>query len=253
VNKLEDLLESYSWISNAETYFDNHNVLHISVTEKSPIARIFTVSGHSFYIDSSAQRIPLSGHYTARVPVFTGFPESKKWSIKDSILMVQVKNTAMYIGQHAFWQSQVSQVDIQPDHTLEMIPVIGNHVVLLGEGIDIDKKLKRLFAYYKHVAGKKGFDAYSVLNVQFEGQVIGIRKNESSRNNAEAQRARSLALMQDHYNKSQEIVPVTRDQKPVETEKPKPGKKIYQPEKALEETAVKRIPKAVMPKRENDN
>lgn len=251
VNKIEDLLESYSWISNAETYFDNQDILHVIVTEKTPVARIFTVSGHSFYIDSLSERIPLSGHYTARVPVFTGFPESKKWLAKDSILLAQVTQAALFIRKDDFWQSQVSQVDIQPDYTMEMIPVIGNHTVLLGEGTNIDKKLNRLFAYYKHVAGKKGFDAYDVLNVQFENQVIGIRgTNENDKNKMADQRARSLAIMQAHYDNSIEQTPVVRDQQPVTTSVSQNGNKqgsAVKPGKGPE----KRVPKAVMPKREN--
>ena len=34
LNDLEQVLKNNTWISDAELYFDNHDVLHISITEK---------------------------------------------------------------------------------------------------------------------------------------------------------------------------------------------------------------------------
>ena len=58
-------------------WFDNRNVLHVEVYEREPIARIFTTAGNSFYIDSTERKLPLSDKMSARVPVFTGFPDKK--------------------------------------------------------------------------------------------------------------------------------------------------------------------------------
>ena len=52
LHQLEQLLEDNTWINDAELYFDNRDVLHITVKEREPIARIFTTAGSSFYIDS---------------------------------------------------------------------------------------------------------------------------------------------------------------------------------------------------------
>ena len=62
------------WIKKAELFFDNNNVLEVRITEREPIARIFTTSGSSFYIDSSLARLPLSDKFSPRLPVFTDFP-----------------------------------------------------------------------------------------------------------------------------------------------------------------------------------
>jgi cell division protein FtsQ len=57
-DELEVLLEKDSWIKDAELYFDSRDVLHVSVVEREPVARIFTVYGSSFYIDSSGHMMP---------------------------------------------------------------------------------------------------------------------------------------------------------------------------------------------------
>jgi cell division protein FtsQ len=177
---IEEFLENDPWIEDAQLYFDNRDVLHITVREREPIARIFTTAGNSFYIDKSAIRIPLSNKLSARVPVFTNFPEKKVLTSKDSSLLRDVKNTAQFILNDPFWMVQTSQIDIVQQHNFEMIPTIGNHLVRLGNGENIEKKFHRLFVFYTQVLTKTGFDKYSLLDVEYAGQVIGTRRGTTS-------------------------------------------------------------------------
>jgi cell division protein FtsQ len=179
LKKLEQELKENAWIQTANLYFDNRNVLHISVVENSPIARLFTTGGKSFYIDSSARKLPLSDKLSARVPVFTNFPDKRLLSEKDSALLNDVKKTAWFILHDTFWMSQTEQIDITEHRTLEMIPTVGNHVVKLGNGDDIDKKFHRLMVFYQQVLSKTSFDKYNFIDVQFNGQVIGTKEKIS--------------------------------------------------------------------------
>lgn len=176
LKKLEQLLRANVWIRKAEMWFDNRNVLHVEVYERDPIARIFTNTGNTFYIDSTERKIPLSDKISARVPVFTGFPDKKVYSSKDSLLLDDVKNIATYISNDRFWMSQVAQIDITPERDFELSPVVGNHLIKLGNGKDIQKKFSRLMIFYKQVLAEKGFDAYSTIDVQYAGQVVGTRR-----------------------------------------------------------------------------
>jgi len=176
LSKLEQSLEHNTWINNAELYFDNQDVLHVTVTEKEPIARIFTTANNSFYIDSLGRKMPLSDKMSARVPVFTGFPDKKILSAKDSLLLNDVRMTANYIANDPFWTSQVAQIDITDQNTFEMTPVVGNHLVKLGNGDDIDKKFNRLMAFYRQILSKTGFDKYKVIDVQYKGQVVASKQ-----------------------------------------------------------------------------
>ena len=176
LSQLEQTLEQNTWISDAELYFDNKDVLHVRVTEKEPVARIFTVTGSSFYIDSLGRKIPLSDKLSARVPVFTGFPEKKVLSAKDSLLLNDVRTMANFIVNDPFWMAQVAQIDIAADKTFEMAPVVGNHTVKLGDGNEMDKKFHRLMVFYKQVLSKTGFDKYKVIDVQYKGQVVVSRQ-----------------------------------------------------------------------------
>ena len=181
LQQLEQLLKDNKWINDAELYFDNRNVLYVTITEKEPVARIFTTEGNSYYIDGWAKRMPLSDKVSVRVPLFTGFPEMKVMTTKDSLLLADIKTMADFIRNDPFWATQVSQIDITADWNFEMIPVVGNHLVKLGNGEEIAQKFHRLFVFYNQVLSKTGFDKYKIIDVQYAGQVVASKQTGTAK------------------------------------------------------------------------
>ncbi|WP_018614981.1 cell division protein FtsQ/DivIB [Segetibacter koreensis] len=173
---LEDVLKKDRWIAKADLFFDNNQVLQVKVEEKTPVARIFTTQGNSFYIDSACRKLPLSEKLSARIPMVTNFPSDRPTLSKpDSELLASVKELAMFIQEDDFWKAQVAQIDITPEG-FEMIPTVGSHVVVLGDGNDFQQKFDRLFSFYKQVWTKVGFEKYEKVDVRFTGQVVATLK-----------------------------------------------------------------------------
>lgn len=179
LTSLEKSLEANSWIRDAELYFDSKDALHIAVEERQPIARIFTVHGNSFYIDSSGHFMTLVDKMSARVPVITGFVEGKG-SRRDSLFMEEVKAVANFIYNDTFWNAQTGQIDITPQRKFELVPVLGDHIIRIGNGKDLESKFRRLYVFYKQALPKLGLNKYATLDVQYSGQVLGIRKEAAS-------------------------------------------------------------------------
>jgi cell division protein FtsQ len=174
---MESLMRSNAWVRDAQLFFDNNETLRVKITERKPVARIFTISGMSFYIDSSGKQLPLPDQMSVRLPVFTGFPGAYiNAHGADSGLVQQIKRLSWFIYSDPFWMAEIEQVAITPAKTFEMVPVIGNHTIVFGDGNDIDGKFHRLMIFYKEVSAKAGFDKYSRLDVQYAGQVIGTRR-----------------------------------------------------------------------------
>ncbi len=200
LRRIEDLLEDNPWVKEARLYFDNKNMLQVSVTERSPIARVFTTNGRSFYIDESQQQMQLSDKLSTRLPVFTGFPEKKKLSKADSALLKGIQETATYINAHSFWSAQVAQLDIvrdgQDNWEMEMIPLVGNHIIKLGDSKNIDKKMERLFTFYKTALSKVGFGQYKTIDVRYEGQVVAGKSENPKVDNAELKKSVDRLLQQ---------------------------------------------------------
>ncbi|MFT3825229.1 MAG: cell division protein FtsQ/DivIB [Chitinophagaceae bacterium] len=224
LRRIEERMEKDPWVKNVELFFDNNEMLQVKVEEREPVARIFTVGGNSFYVDSSGEQLPLSEKLSARVPVFTSYPTEKiKLRGADSLLVQQVKQLSAFILKDPFWMAQVSQIDITPVRTFEIIPTIGSHVVEFGDGSDYEKKFKRLLRFYQQVLNKTGMNAYERINVQYDKQVIGIKKGAPMSRYDSLQAVRNVAAMIASSNAVQQqammndgaTAAVTNNEKPV--------------------------------------
>lgn len=178
--RLESNLETNPWVRDAELYFDTKDVLHVAVAERVPVARVFTTLGTSFYIDSAGYRLPLLETYSAKLPVVTGFTPAQRLNKMDSALLQDVKRVVQTICADPFWMAQIGQIDITPQRKFELIPVVGSHIVRLGSGSNVSEKLARLLVFYRQVLPKAGLAKYSALDVQFEGQVVAVRRGPVS-------------------------------------------------------------------------
>jgi len=181
LGQLERSLEKNAWIRDAELYFDTKDILHVSVAERQPIARVFNTAGSSFYIDSAGYQLPLLETYSAKLPVVTGFTAARKLSRRDSLTLQGLKEVVRVVTADEFWNAQVGQIDITPEGKFELIPVIGSHVIKLGYGDNVEQKLSNLMVFYKQVLPKAGLAKYSALDVQFDGQVVAVKKGPTNK------------------------------------------------------------------------
>ena len=174
---IENTLKKNEWIRNAELFFDNNEILRVEVVEREPVARIFTTGGTSFYLDSSLTRLPLSDKSSARVPVFSNFPAKENALTKaDSNLLTDINNISSFILKDPFWMAQIDQVDITAERNFEMIPKVGNQIIVFGNADNYEEKFNELLTFYKQVASKVGWNKYSKINVQYKGQVVAVKR-----------------------------------------------------------------------------
>jgi cell division protein FtsQ len=176
LSKMEGLLKKNNWIKEAQLYFDNNGILKIRIQERTPVARIFSITGSSFLIDSNGVQMALPGKTIFKLPVFTNFPGDRFGLHKDSALTSQIKNIASYLNQDPFWSDQIQSVNIQPAKTFTLTPLIGSQSIEFGDGNDFENKFHRLFVFYEQVLSQTGFEKYTRINLAYTNQVIAIRK-----------------------------------------------------------------------------
>ena len=196
LRRMEDSLERQPWIRDAELYFDNKRVLQVRVTAKEPIARVFTMGGNSFYLDTALSRLPLSDKFTPRLPVFTGYPSGRvKPSKADSALLGQIRDIGLYLAADSFWMAQVDQIDISAQGQFTMVPKVGEHTILFGDGNDVRRKFRKLRAFYDQVMSRTGWNRYAAVNVGFRGQVVATRKDAAEIRSDTTLASRQVKLM----------------------------------------------------------
>lgn len=253
INNLERVVESDPWVRSAELFIDNQRVLNIEVVQRDPLARVFTFSGNSFYLDEQGERIPVSDRFSARVPVFTGFPtEAAKLKKEDSLLYKQIAAMARFIAVDSFWNAQVEQVIITGDRKFEIIPKLGDHVIVFGEGTNIETKFAKLLLFYREGLSKAGWNTYSRINIAYHEEVIGTRRDGKSAPPPPMYRDSTIAdiAMDDDLSR------------PVTTVNPKPAEKpktVKPASSAAKKPAAKKPakadgkkPKAVYPNKRNN-
>ncbi len=191
---IEARLEKDVWIRNAELYFDNNDILRVHVDEREPAARIFATDGSTFYIDSSLKMLPLSEKFSARLPVFTGFPHGGPIVKKaDSNLLRSILLISEQMQQDSFLMAIVDQVDITPQGNFEMIPKMGTQTIVFGDATDTEEKFRKLKIFYKQVINVSGWSKYSSLNLQYKNQVVAKIKDATDKT---ADSLRTLQIMQ---------------------------------------------------------
>lgn len=177
LNTLEKYLQTIRWVKNVELFLDNTQSLQVRIEQRIPIARIFTASGNSFYIDKEGLQLPLKQLTVLRLPVFTNFPsDQEKLSKPDSLLLNDILHFTQAVATDSFFMAQTAQVNIASNGDFELVPSVGDHLVLIGSVENIEDKLNRLYTFYKKVWVQSGLNAYQVIDCRFDNQIIALKK-----------------------------------------------------------------------------
>jgi cell division protein FtsQ len=177
LSALEKYLETIRWVKHVELFLDNAQVLQVKIEQRIPIARIFTASGNSFYIDKEGLQLPLKQLTVLRLPVFTNFPtDQQKLSKPDSLLLNDILHFTKAVQNDSFFTAQTAQVNIATNGDFELVPTVGDHLVLIGSVENIEDKLNRLYTFYKKVWVQSGLNAYQVIDCRFDNQIVALKK-----------------------------------------------------------------------------
>lgn len=178
LGKIETELESNDWIEDVQMYFDNNQVLHISLSEAVPVARVFDDAGKSFYLDTLLNELPLSSTWRADLPVFTRVPARRNTAASRD-LMNRISKLAEVIAADSFWLAQAAQIEVVDGKRFELIPLIGNHTVDLGKGEEPQDMLRKLKAFYIAMANAGRLNDYRVIKAGYKGQIVAQLHEEA--------------------------------------------------------------------------
>lgn len=171
IRQMEKVVVANPWVEDAQVYVDNKQNLHALVVQRVPVARIFEQGGNSYYIDRQMEVLPLSDKYNYYTTVVTNVPELKNDSLSNA-LKAQIMALVQYIRKDTFWSQQVSQLIVRDDMQFEIVPVLGEHQIILGDTTDMQLKFENLFAFYTKVLNEVGWDKYKVLDLSYKGQLV---------------------------------------------------------------------------------
>lgn len=168
LKEMEQALEAHQFILQAQCYKTADNVVHVKVSQRLPVMRILSDEGGDYFIDAHGK--PLRKvKYPADVVLATG-------AVSRHFAEHSLAPIGCYLQQNEFWNNQILQIHVLADSTLEVIPRVGNHIVYLGEAVDVEQKLGRLKVFYEEALNNVGWNKYSKIDLQFNNQIICTKK-----------------------------------------------------------------------------
>jgi cell division protein FtsQ len=171
-DELSQRLEQNKLVRRADCYHTPDSILRIDIYQRHPIMRVMTSRGSDFYIDREGELMPVQSNAPAmHLPLATG-------EVTPELARGPLYEFAQFLQKNRFWRSEITQIHVRSDGDVELIPRVGQHVILMGPLTDYEAKLKKLLTFYDKVPEHRGWNAYRVINLKFKGQVIGERSGQ---------------------------------------------------------------------------
>lgn len=177
--RIEEAIQKHTAVKNSEVYVQRDSTLNITLAMKEPYVR-FQKGGRGFYAEKDGSIFPLQARHTAMVPIIDGMipvdvepgycglaesEEDQKW-ISDMIGLVD------YIKGNKTWKNNISQIHIDDNGDVVLIPSEGREKIILGGMEELDRKFEQLEYYYTCIKPAKEEDYYYTVNLKFENQII---------------------------------------------------------------------------------
>lgn len=165
---IEDQLQKHPLIDNVECYKTASGKVGISIYQRIPRIRILGNNG-SYFVDNKRGIMPSNTRCIADLPIITG-------NVTKEFAQGGLYDFINYIEDNSFWNNQVSQVHVVKEKHIELIPRVGDHVIILGDLTNYEDKLSRLKKFYERVLNEVGWNKYKTINVEIDNQIICTKK-----------------------------------------------------------------------------
>lgn len=191
IEALERLICQNPYISRAEVFLTLDGVVTIRIQQREPIARVYNNIKQSYYISDDGTLMPVNPGKPAHVPVVNGNintfylpgldldPDKKRETFDTAIFrsaLYSAYRVASFVHSDPFFKAQIEQIYINESGDVELIPVIGRHLILLGDTSEMKNKFENLLIFYREGLAKEGWDRYDTINLKFHNQVICTKK-----------------------------------------------------------------------------
>lgn len=191
IKELEDFLDRYPAVQKSQVFSSLEGKLHIHIRQRTPIVRVFSRNGDSYYLDDTGWLMPLSQTFTSRVMVANGEIDAPYhlyypvcFAHDDSIDADQtgqrklrdLYQVAQMIRKDPFWDAQINQVFVSESGDLELIPRVGDHRIIIGTADNLEDKLEKLRVFYIEGLNKTNWNDYTTINLKYNNQVVCTKK-----------------------------------------------------------------------------
>lgn len=174
LKEIEKRVNRHRFVQRAEVFKDLRGNLVVNAYQTVAIARVVQTDGPDAYISDKGNILPVSDKFTPRVIIIGGDYTRKlvRSDLTKDTTSAKIFDLIKFIQADEFWNAQVAQLDINRKGEITFYPQVGKQLIEFGKAEDIEKKFKKLDIFYKEILPRKGWDAYSRVNLKYKDQII---------------------------------------------------------------------------------
>jgi len=162
---LEFELNKIELVRKSDVFIDVNGTMVIDIEQRKPIARFID---NKSYLDEDGLVMPKSKYYSARVPVIKGYANTQ-----DQLdLIYKLSN---YIKDDKFLSQSATEILIDSNSNFSIKLRDYRFKILIGQLNNLDLKIKNFKAFYINASANQILNKYSVINLQFDNQVVCVK------------------------------------------------------------------------------
>ena len=161
---IEHALRENDMVEDAEAYKTPSGVVQIVIYQRQPKFRV-CAGFENYYIDSNRKVMPLTPKFAPYIPVVSG-------RVSRSRAKGVIYDFVTFLEENPFWNAQIEQIYIRDDLRVELVPRVGDAVILLGTFDNFVAKLGKLQKLYAHGFSTMGWNRYQTIDLQYKDQVV---------------------------------------------------------------------------------
>ena len=162
---LEFELNKIELVKKSDVFIDVNGTMVIDIEQRKPIARFID---NKFYLDEDGFVMPKSKYYSARVPVIKGYANTQN----QLDLIYKLSN---YIKDDKFLSQSATEILIDSNSNFSIKLRDYRFKILIGQLNNLDLKIKNFKAFYINASANQILNKYSVINLQFDNQVVCVK------------------------------------------------------------------------------
>lgn len=167
LHNVEKTIAKNPMVNKAEVYTTVDGKLVATVTQKTPVARVFE-GAQSYYLDYNGSIMPLSDKQTARVPLVTG--EVGKADKK------RLGRLLDFIYDDTFLKKNITGLSILQNGAIIMKARGYDYDIYFGGPYNIEMKFKNYKAFLQDAEKDTLIKNYKTVNLVFSHQVVCTKK-----------------------------------------------------------------------------
>ena len=165
-NNLEFELNKNQLINQSDIFIDVSGKMIVNIKQRKPIARFLD---NKNYLDVNGLIMPKSKDYSPVVPIIVGFNKS-------TLQLKSIYKLSHFIYEDKFLRKNITKIII--DSTGNFVLQLRKHKfkVSIGRHDKLELKVNNFKAFYIKGMKDQLLNKYSTINLQFDNQVVGVKK-----------------------------------------------------------------------------